>query len=73
MELGGLFEVEGADEAFGGFRRNVVELTGLDAAAIAGVADAIADVDGGAFPGEVVADLCHTFPTIRALKLHRDD
>ena len=35
LELGTLFEVEGADEAARGFRRNIVELTGLDAAEVA--------------------------------------
>lgn len=51
--------VEGADEAAGGFGRGVVELARLDAAEIAGVADAIADVDGGIFPGEVATNLRH--------------
>lgn len=37
----------------------VVELTALDAAEVARIADAVADVDGGVFPGEIATNLCH--------------
>ena len=42
----GVLTSVGAEKASGGFGRDVVELTGLDAAEIAGVADAVTDVDG---------------------------
>lgn len=47
LKLGGLFGVERTNEAAGSVRRGIVELTTLNAAEIAGVADTIADVDGG--------------------------
>lgn len=63
MELGGLFVVEGADEAAGGFWRGVVELTSLDAAEIAGVADAVTDIDRGRLESDVAA-LSDRLPTV---------
>lgn len=45
--------IESLQETSGGFRRGVIELAGLDAAEVAGVTDAVADVDRRVFPGEV--------------------
>ena len=55
LELGGLFVVERADESTGGFGRDVVELTMLDAAEVERVADAVTNVDGGGLEGDVAA------------------
>ena len=46
LKLHSLFEVERTKETSGSFWRDVVELTMLDAAAVTGVADTVANVDG---------------------------
>ena len=45
----------------------------LDAAEIGRVTDAVADVDGGAFPGEVAANLRYRLPAVGTFKLHLPD
>lgn len=59
----------GPEKAFCGFWRGVVELTTLDATEIAGVADTIADVDGGGLESNVAA-FADRLPPVRTIKLH---
>lgn len=59
----------GPEKAFGGFRRGVVELTMLDAAEVARVADAVTDIDRGRLKRDV-AELADRLPTVRTIKGH---
>ena len=58
-----------AKELLGGFWRGIVELAALDAAEVARVADAGADVDGGRFERDVSA-LSERLPAVGTFKLH---
>jgi hypothetical protein len=62
----------GQKKAFGGFGRDIVELTVFDAAEIARVTDAVTDVNGGRLESDV-AELADRLPTVGTFKSHLPD
>lgn len=67
--FGGVLMSAGPEKAFGGFWRGVVELTTLDAAEVARVADAVTDIDRGRLERDV-AELADRLPTVGTIKGH---